>query len=79
MCREAPWKPMSDDFIYRAIKHLREELRRVDYVIQSLESIAEGKPRRGRPPKFVTEFFARQGEPEPEEKKRRGRPKRPKD
>jgi hypothetical protein len=39
--------------IYDLLKQLREELARVNYLIRLLENIAQGKRRRGRPPKFV--------------------------
>lgn len=52
---------MADEPIYRAIKELKEELARIDYVIQAVESVAEGKLRRGRPPKFLAEIKRRKG------------------
>ena len=39
--------------IDQALRQLREDLARVDYLIRLLESMAEGKGRRGRPPKFL--------------------------
>ena len=46
---------MSSDLIYQAIKELRQELTRLDQIIKSLEGVVSGKPRRGRPPKFLAE------------------------
>lgn len=44
---------MADEPIMRAIKELRTELSRLDQVIKSIELLVAGKPRRGRPPKFL--------------------------
>ena len=41
---------MASEPIYNAIKVLREELERLNYVIKMLEGLAAGRPRRGRPP-----------------------------
>ena len=46
---------MADEPIMRAIKELRTELSRLDQVIKSIELLVAGKPRRGRPPKFLQE------------------------
>ena len=46
---------MADEPIMRAIKELRTELSRLDQVIKSIELLVAGKPRRGRPPKFLRE------------------------
>lgn len=45
---------VTNEELHEAIKDLREELRRVDYAIVSVEGLADGKAPRGRPPKFVT-------------------------
>ena len=39
--------------IDHTLRQLREELARIDYLIHLLESLAEGKGRRGRPPKLL--------------------------
>ncbi len=49
---------MAGEPIYKAIQELRKELARIDYVIQAVESLSEGKRRRGRPPKFLPEAMA---------------------
>lgn len=36
-----------------ALRQLREELAHIDYLIRLLESTAQGKSQRGRPPKFL--------------------------
>ena len=41
---------MASEPIYNAIKVLRGELERLNYVIRMLEGLAVGRPRRGRPP-----------------------------
>jgi len=41
--------------IYLAIKALREELTRLDQVIAAVEAMNEGRQRRGRPPKFISD------------------------
>ena len=41
-----------------AIKVLRKELERLNHVIRMLESLAAGRPRRGRPPKYLAELRA---------------------
>ena len=41
------------------IDELRKELRDIQYAMHVLESLAAGKPRRGRPPKIVTERYGR--------------------
>ncbi len=61
---------MVQDPIYNAIQALRSDLARVDHAIRVIESLALGKPRRGRPPKFLAEMVA---EATP---KKRGRPKK---
>ena len=50
---------MAGEPIYRAIHELRKELEHINYVIQAVESLSEGKRRRGRPPKFLAEAMAR--------------------
>lgn len=45
---------MATEPLLRAISELREELRRIDQVILMLQSLSGGRPRRGRPPKFMT-------------------------
>ena len=47
--------PMTDRPIENAIVELRKELTQIDQVIKLLEMLAVGKPRRGRPPKFIAE------------------------
>ncbi len=46
---------MTDRPIENAIVELRKELTQIGQVIKMLETIAAGKPRRGRPPKFIAE------------------------
>ncbi|HYM10660.1 MAG TPA: hypothetical protein VEU62_08005 [Bryobacterales bacterium] len=41
------------------VKQLREEMRIIDRVIATLEQIATGRPRRGRPPKFLSDRMPR--------------------
>ena len=62
---------MADEPIMRAIKELRTELSRLDQVIKSIELLVAGKPRRGRPPKFLQE-----ANPDGAAPKKRGRPSR---
>jgi len=62
---------MADEPIMRAIKELRKELSRLDQVIKSIELLVAGKPRRGRPPKFLQE-----AKPTSTAPKKRGRPRR---
>ena len=50
---------MAGEPIYKAIQELRKELEHIDYVIQAVESLSEGRRRRGRPPKFLAEGMAR--------------------
>lgn len=61
---------MATDPIHDAIQALRSDLARVDHAIQVIESLALGKPRRGRPPKFLAEMAAAATP------KKRGRPKK---
>ena len=61
---------MVQDPIYNAIQALRSDLARVDHAIRVIESLALGKPRRGRPPKFLAEMAAAATP------KKRGRPKK---
>ncbi len=61
---------MAEDSIYNALQGLRSDLARVDHAIQVIESLGLGKPRRGRPPKFLAEM-AVAATP-----KKRGRPKK---
>ena len=42
---------MDDRRLRAMIQHLYYELEQVRYAIWSLEAVASGKPRRGRPPK----------------------------
>lgn len=46
---------MTTDELHQTIKYLREDLRRIDYAIQSVEAALSGKAPRGRPPKFAAE------------------------
>ena len=62
---------MADEPIMRAIKELRTELSRLDQVIKSIELLVAGKPRRGRPPKFLQEAGVDGASP-----KKRGRPRK---
>ena len=48
---------MVSEPIYKAIKELRAELTRIDHIIAAVEAMADGKPRRGRPPKFIAEML----------------------
>ena len=43
---------MAEDPIHNAIQALRSDLARVDHAIRVIESLALGKPRRGRPRNF---------------------------
>ena len=52
---------MTDRPIENAIVELRRELAQIDQVIKMLETIAIGKPRRGRPPKFISEALKAAG------------------
>ncbi len=61
---------MAADPIHNAIQALRSDLARVDHAIRVIESLALGKPRRGRPPKFLAEMAAASPP------KKRGRPKK---
>ena len=61
---------MAEEPIHNAIRALRSDLARVDHAIRVIESLALGKPRRGRPPKFLAELQAKAGP------KKRGRPKK---
>ena len=47
---------MEETLLRRAIQGLQHDLKEIRYAIWALESVASGKPRRGRPPKFVAEF-----------------------
>lgn len=44
---------MHNDLLFETIKDLRKELELVDQAIRQVEALADGKPRRGRPPKAV--------------------------
>ena len=44
---------MEEALLRRMIQALRQDLKEISYAIWALESVATGKPRRGRPPKFV--------------------------
>ena len=44
---------MGSDRLFEIIKELRVELETLDQVIRRIEAIAEGRLRRGRPPKAV--------------------------
>ncbi len=61
---------MVQDPIYNAIQALRSDLARVDHAIQVIESLGLGKPRRGRPPKYLAEMAAAAAP------RKRGRPKK---
>ena len=61
---------MAADPIHNAIQALRGDLARVDHAIQVIESLALGKPRRGRPPKFLAEMAAATAP------RKRGRPRK---
>ena len=51
-----PEKTSVDERTLRAIiDQLRRELEEVRYALWALESVAAGRPRRGRPPKWVAE------------------------
>ena len=52
---------MPESPIHRAIVELRKELTRLDQVIQMLETLSNGKPRRGRPPKVLAEVMRAAG------------------
>ena len=43
---------MAEEPIHNAIRALRSDLARVDHAIRVIESLALGKPRRGRPPQI---------------------------
>jgi hypothetical protein len=40
----------------KMIEQLRRELQEISYALWSLEALARGKPRRGRPPKIAGEI-----------------------
>ena len=61
---------MAEEPIHSAIRALRGDLARVDHAIRVIESLALGKPRRGRPPKFLSELKAAKAP------KKRGRPRK---
>jgi hypothetical protein len=42
---------MRSDLLFDTIKELRAELDRLDHVIRQVEALAQGRVRRGRPPK----------------------------
>ncbi|MBI1353857.1 MAG: hypothetical protein GC160_05885 [Acidobacteria bacterium] len=46
---------MLSDVLHQAIQELREELAMIDQVIRQIEAVDEGKPRRGRRPKLLSE------------------------
>jgi hypothetical protein len=48
---------MAENRIVRAIAELRKELAHIDQVIRMLETLSNGKPRRGRPPKALAEMM----------------------
>ena len=63
---------MTDRPIENAIVELRRELAQIDQVIKLLEMISVGKPRRGRPPKFIAEALKAAGRtPESPTRKKR--------
>ena len=63
---------MTDRPIENAIVELRRELAQIDQVIKLLEMISVGKPRRGRPPKFIAEALKAAGRtPEPAARKKK--------
>jgi hypothetical protein len=43
----------------RALDSLYQEWRKISYLIWVLEGVKQGKPRRGRPPRFETMSFMR--------------------
>ncbi len=48
---------MGNKIIGSAINQLRQELKQIEQIIHLLETLASGKPRRGRPPKIVGELL----------------------
>lgn len=44
---------MKQTVIRKMIDQLQKEMVEIQYAIQALEALAAGKPRRGRPPKFL--------------------------
>ena len=44
---------MQDEVLFETIKELRAELENLDLVIRQIEALAEGRARRGRPPRAV--------------------------
>lgn len=51
---------MFEDVLHKAIAQLRQERARIEYLIKVVEGLSEGKPRRGRPPKFILNEPAQQ-------------------
>jgi len=45
---------MASKYLFDAIKQLRDEKDRLDQIIKNLEALASGTPRRGRPPKVLS-------------------------
>lgn len=62
---------MTTEELHEAIKNLREDLRRIDYAIASVEGVVEGRVPRGRPPKFLGGEPAEIGERRPRRRARR--------
>ena len=48
---------MGNKIIGSAINQLRQELKQIEQIIHLIETLASGKPRRGRPPKIVGELL----------------------
>lgn len=46
---------MEQSVIRQSIEQLRAEILEIQYAIHALETLATGKRKRGRPPKFLTE------------------------
>jgi hypothetical protein len=53
-----------------AIRMLRGELARINHVIRLFESLAEGRSRRGRPPKLPAKPAPSSGRGQPKKRKR---------
>ena len=49
---------MKEDKLRKIIDELQQELREIAYAIRTLESVASGKGRRGRPPKWMAKLPA---------------------
>ena len=53
---------MDQKLLDKAIQDLQKRKHQIDQVILMLETLGTGKPRRGRPPKLLTETLAAIGE-----------------